>query len=171
MSLSSSMAWRKKNPERWAEVQREYRRKRIAQNPDWARERLKEWRKKNPEKVSAALKRYAKKNPEKISTLKRAWAKENPEASRIKCARRRAAQKASPENSFTRSDWSDLLMAFGNACFYCGVSGRLTIDHVQPLSKGGAHARHNIVPACKSCNSKKSAMDVQEFMSRTVGSA
>ena len=31
----------------------------------------------------------------------------------------------------------------------------LTVDHVVPLSKEGKHDIENIVPACKSCNSKK----------------
>ena len=32
---------------------------------------------------------------------------------------------------------------------------RLTMDHITPISKGGAHTASNIVPACQSCNSKK----------------
>ncbi len=43
-------------------------------------------------------------------------------------------------------------------CYYCGASvGRdaLTMDHIVPYSRGGRSAKGNIVPACKSCNSKK----------------
>ena len=32
---------------------------------------------------------------------------------------------------------------------------KLEQEHVIPLSKGGALTLHNIVPACRSCNSKK----------------
>ena len=30
-----------------------------------------------------------------------------------------------------------------------------TLDHVTPLSKGGAHVIENLVPACRPCNSSK----------------
>jgi hypothetical protein len=33
----------------------------------------------------------------------------------------------------------------------------VTWDHVQPLSKGGAHTLSNLKPSCRSCNSRKSA--------------
>ena len=45
-----------------------------------------------------------------------------------------------------------------NTCQYCGKKKRkdkLTIDHVIPLSKGGAHGPENIVTACRPCNSRK----------------
>lgn len=40
------------------------------------------------------------------------------------------------------------------SCTYCGGPGG-TVDHVIPLSRGGAHAEGNLVPACKPCNSSK----------------
>ena len=40
-------------------------------------------------------------------------------------------------------------------CQYCGTSGRLTVDHVMPRSRGGRSAWDNIVTACAPCNLKK----------------
>jgi 5-methylcytosine-specific restriction endonuclease McrA len=40
-------------------------------------------------------------------------------------------------------------------CQYCGTRKDLTLDHVIPSSKGGAHAWNNLVTACKRCNAKK----------------
>jgi len=34
---------------------------------------------------------------------------------------------------------------------------RLTLDHVIPLKQHGPHDIENIVPACRSCNSRKGA--------------
>ena len=46
---------------------------------------------------------------------------------------------------------------FGNCCAYCGCAGDMEIEHVVPISRGGAHDISNIVPACAPCNSSKSA--------------
>ncbi|MDX1958579.1 MAG: HNH endonuclease [Leptospiraceae bacterium] len=43
-------------------------------------------------------------------------------------------------------------------CHYCRnkfLPEELTMDHLIPLSKGGKSIRANLVPSCKSCNSKK----------------
>jgi len=44
---------------------------------------------------------------------------------------------------------------FGNCCAYCGDGGDMQIEHLEPISKGGAHDIGNIVPACASCNTNK----------------
>ena len=44
---------------------------------------------------------------------------------------------------------------FGNCCAYCGGNGDMQIEHLEPISKGGAHDIGNIVPACASCNTNK----------------
>lgn len=40
-------------------------------------------------------------------------------------------------------------------CQYCGSKHKLTLDHVNPRSKGGKHTWDNVVTACESCNSRK----------------
>lgn len=40
-------------------------------------------------------------------------------------------------------------------CQYCGERRELTIDHVQPVSRGGRHAWDNVVAACGPCNCRK----------------
>lgn len=41
-------------------------------------------------------------------------------------------------------------------CQYCGKEGRhLTLDHVVPRYRGGAHTWENLVSACASCNRRK----------------
>ena len=46
-------------------------------------------------------------------------------------------------------------------CYYCGshVAHReLTMDHLVPLTRGGRSTKDNLVPCCKSCNTKKKSM-------------
>jgi 5-methylcytosine-specific restriction endonuclease McrA len=50
-------------------------------------------------------------------------------------------------------------------CVYCGNSHlkSLTLDHVIPQSKGGANAWDNLVTACRSCNSEKADLTLEEY--------
>ena len=54
-----------------------------------------------------------------------------------------------------------------NRCWYCGEDlsgGRMTIDHVQPRSRGGARkCITNLVPACAACNEDKADMTLDEY--------
>ena len=52
----------------------------------------------------------------------------------------------------------------GDRCYYCGQKCNLTLDHFEPLSKGGAHCVSNFVFCCFSCNSRKRDLDPFEFM-------
>ena len=50
-------------------------------------------------------------------------------------------------------------------CQYCGgIPGRaqLTVDHVLPRSRGGAHDWTNLATACKRCNQKKGSNTPEE---------
>jgi 5-methylcytosine-specific restriction endonuclease McrA len=51
----------------------------------------------------------------------------------------------------------------GWCCVYCGRSTRdLTLDHVMPRHRGGAHTWENLVSACKPCNHKKAGRTPSE---------
>jgi len=59
--------------------------------------------------------------------------------------------------------WQKSLRKFtGKSCIYCGEKSE-SIDHVLPRSKGGLSITENCVPACLSCNEKKSSKDVFEW--------
>ena len=40
-------------------------------------------------------------------------------------------------------------------CAYCGSEHKLTIDHIQPRSKGGTDFTKNCLCACHKCNQDK----------------
>lgn len=48
-------------------------------------------------------------------------------------------------------------------CAYCG-NPMQAIDHVVPLRHGGLHRWDNLAPACASCNTRKSARPLLEFL-------
>jgi 5-methylcytosine-specific restriction endonuclease McrA len=50
-------------------------------------------------------------------------------------------------------------------CVYCGCSTPklLTLDHVIPQSKGGKDSWDNLVTACRTCNSEKSDLTLEEY--------
>ena len=45
-----------------------------------------------------------------------------------------------------------------HVCGYCGeqfAESELTVEHIQPVSRGGRHEWTNVVTACRSCNTRK----------------
>jgi 5-methylcytosine-specific restriction endonuclease McrA len=55
-----------------------------------------------------------------------------------------------------------ILRRWKSRCCYCEATAT-HLDHVHPLSKGGADAEHNIVPACRTCNLRKGAKTLAEW--------
>jgi len=87
--------------------------------------------------------------------------KEGPDRGYVRKAQRRGA-----DGSHTAAEWQARLEEFDYRCAYCGrKGGRLTRDHVVPLSRGGSDSIKNIVPACRKCNGRKRDLTLDEWMS------
>jgi 5-methylcytosine-specific restriction endonuclease McrA len=85
-----------------------------------------------------------------------AWYAAHPEVTQTKNALRTARIKGATIRTLTRAEWEEIKAAYHYRCIYCETKpAKLTMDHITPLSKGGIHTKSNVVPACKSCNSKK----------------
>lgn len=86
------------------------------------------------------------------------WQKENSKQFYANTGSRHRAQKLGAIANFGLAQWEHLKALFGHRCAYCHQQlSSLEQDHVRPLSKGGSHTTDNIVPACRSCNARKSA--------------
>lgn len=110
---------------------RAYHRERRANDPDFA------------------ARKYAK---------SREWFKANPEAARVFASNRRKSKRAG--NGFSRQDVKYCLRRQGNRCAEPScrvVLEKYHVDHVMPLSLGGAHDKTNIQCLCVSCNLQKAA--------------
>ncbi|MGW9399342.1 HNH endonuclease [Streptomyces sp. NPDC055642] len=119
-------------------------------------ERLQEWQAAYRERNRLAL----------AEKTKREYAK-NPLLWKNARDRRRARiRSAADTRTVSSRDWRRMLLAYDNRCAYCDASGELTMDHVIPISRGGRHAIGNLVPACATCNLRKSAMFLVEWKLR-----
>ncbi len=99
------------------------------------------------------------------------WRKENPDKALINkrvSTYKRRLRKLSVLGSHTHNEWLDLLEQFEGLCAYCKIHLATTKDHVVPISKNGTDNIDNILPACKSCNSRKSNMPLEVFIKRMV---
>lgn len=129
-----------------------------------ARSQINRWARKiaNPEREKALrhkqnAKHYAN-NREKCIALAGAWAKANPDKVAVRRQKRRVEKYGNTQidRLLTATEWTETKEYFDHRCAYCGRQPeKLTIDHIVPLSRGGAHTKENIVPACRSCNSSK----------------
>lgn len=136
------------------------------------------WRKAHPERSRQYTRAWRERNIESRRLYDHTYAQANPDKIREKGARRRARERNAPVNDFTAKQWRAMCKAAGYLCAYCRQKFSfkdLTQDHITPLSKGGAHTLSNIIPACRSCNSRKHTKDVlapvQPFLLLDEGAA
>lgn len=110
------------------------------------------YRQENSKKIREKDRRYYQKNLEKIQAARRQWRQENPEKARVAEHKRRANKAKVPQIPY---DFKAIRAHYGNICLRCKRPKDLTIDHVLPISRGGADTSENIQPLCQSCNSAK----------------
>lgn len=97
--------------------------------------------------------RYAK-NPQMLESRKR-WQKLHPECGR-QLAHRRIARIRQIPGSHTSAQWLELCATFANRCVCCGKAGKLTRDHIIPVTdKRSSNDIENLQPLCFSCNAAK----------------
>ena len=118
----------------------------------------------NKEEIVGKKRAYYAANKEKIAAYDRSRAKANPERIREK-GRRRRAMKLEVNENYTKEDEAFTKNLFDHACFNCGSTENLTVDHYRPLSKGNALTLTNAIILCTSCNSSKNNKDPEQFFS------
>lgn len=149
---------------------REQGRARYRANPEAGRAASAKWREKNREKSLEANRAAYRRNAEKVAAYHKRRYEENPELYRAKASnwakshreqaneakRRRKQRKKGLPGSHTVAEWKALCAKFGNRCVCCGEKGKLTRDHVIPVTKpGSSDFIENIQPLCQKCNCNK----------------
>ncbi len=175
MARKRMAKWRQEHPDEVRERSRIAGRRALAsmtpEQKKLSTQRSREWKKAHPVETSAAIRRYTEKhlerirekgrqyvarNPERIARNSREWRQANPDKHMLKEQRRRARIREAPGDGVTGEQWRELRDSYLGMCAYCYRRGvPLTMDHIDPLSRGGAHDVSNIAPACQSCNASK----------------
>jgi 5-methylcytosine-specific restriction endonuclease McrA len=63
----------------------------------------------------------------------------------------------------------EILRRDDSRCQYCGTESKeLTIDHIEPRYRGGAHSWENLVAACPQCNRKKGGRKLAQTKMRLL---
>lgn len=103
------------------------------------------------------------------------WRKNNPEKMRqqaIATSRKRRARikGAVVVETIKAAHVREMLRVQAGLCFYCHVEmDRPTLDHIQPITKGGHHSLDNVVMACGDCNRRKGNKDPFQFLRQMQG--
>jgi 5-methylcytosine-specific restriction endonuclease McrA len=185
---AGKVRWRKANPEkvkahkladqqrRDADTQRRARHL-AAKTADYLAniERYKAYARKyeaeNREKVRANHRAMVERNREYYNKKSREWSKANPDKRKAMTAKRRALER-SAAGSCTIADIQAIHAAQNGCCAYCrkklafAGNRNCCVDHIVPLARGGTNDRRNLQILCRSCNSKKWALDPIEFAQR-----
>jgi 5-methylcytosine-specific restriction endonuclease McrA len=138
---------------KWREGNREYNKERLAK---WDREN----RDKRVERLR--VRSMTEEQRQRKNFLMRQWRKNNPERTREFDNSKRAKRRGA-EGKFTNAEWKAIVNHFSGRCVYCGDKGKMTVEHIVPLSRGGRNNIQNIVPACLNCNCSKNSKTVKEW--------
>lgn len=105
-------------------------------------------------------------NRDRSSASNRRWRVENKATKLRMIKQRRYASEAGAVGGSTIEDVFTIYKTQLGLCYYCdeSLSGKYTIDHKIPLSRGGSNWPYNLCLACRSCNSSKKNKTVQEFL-------
>jgi 5-methylcytosine-specific restriction endonuclease McrA len=181
--LAVCRAWREANPEKCKERNAKYRR---GPHADEQRARVRiasaRWRESDAGKI--ALKRYAEKDKAGGFARKAKWRREHPDRCLVYVKRWQAkhpervteisAKKRAVRRSATIGDRKALSLFYKKArtveeipCYWCRdmtAPGWRHVDHIIPLSRGGAHSIENLAVSCAPCNRQKHCKLPNEFM-------
>jgi 5-methylcytosine-specific restriction endonuclease McrA len=157
----------------------------YAKNPQPAKERASKWYTANHERALAYRRErrathreqlnreaaeYRERNRDAINSKIRAYKREvyfpaNRDKYRVwDLARRARKQQAS--GAHTAAEINALYERQHGRCAYCGceLNGKYEVDHVIPLSRGGANDATNLALACRTCNRSKGTRLLSEWL-------
>lgn len=152
-------------PHRDPERRRAYGREWMRLNAAKAREAMRRWRAAHREVDRLRKRDHYAANSERLIARSVEYARQHPDVVRALRHKRRG-RELEAEGSFTAEEWRQLKADYEQRCGYCGLEKPLEPDHRVPLVRGGSNLIANIIPSCRSCNSRKYRLTEQEFRVR-----
>ena len=120
----------------------------------------KKYNKDNAEKLYENKKAKYASNPELQAKYNKKWKENNPENVAATEHRRRARKASNGVNLVTAAEIAAII---AQPCMACDAPAPSTIEHLIPISRGGAHSVGNLAPLCQPCNSSKNDMTWAEW--------
>lgn len=127
---------------------------RRAADPETFRSRNRDYYAANRDEIIDRRVDYGKDNPDKVNAI----------------AKAKLDREAEAEGYYTEEDVLRILISQDYLCAGCGkdIRTRYTADHIIPVPRGGSNWPSNIQCLCRSCNSSKGTMTMDEWMARRV---
>lgn len=167
--------WHEANKDTARQRGRERQRQLRQENPEAVRATKKQWRAANKERVKitdrasrlrnatgqkAIQKRWRERNPDRHRELNRRWHAANLETVRLQKRATELVRRAKKAAVFVeRVDAATVFERDRGVCGICHLSvdrdGQWHVDHIVPISKGGAHSYANVQLAHGRCNCSK----------------
>lgn len=98
---------------------------------------------------------------------RRAYRHENPDQRRLWSKRRSRRMRDQSDGSLTRGVLVRLYGQATSKCPYCTTTlkkGNRSLDHIEPLSKGGCHSLSNVIVCCRDCNTRKRDREFADWL-------
>jgi 5-methylcytosine-specific restriction endonuclease McrA len=126
------------------------------------------WRTNNIGRENAARRLWHAANPKRAAAYYAKYSRAHPDKCRQKCAKRRALKRACSigDTKEVQAFYRLVREADVAKCYWCGQSvakRKRHVDHIVPLSRGGAHAVANLCCSCSKCNLRKHNKLPSEF--------
>lgn len=160
--LQQKKSYRQKNLERILKSGRNY----YWNNKDRLNQANREYRTANHQRILLHNRNYYRENAEFCRQISRDYRKRHPEVARQGRQRYYARKAKCVHEPFTVEQLRSHIAKWAGSCAYCGSFQAKTLDHLVSISKQGAHALSNLVPACQSCNSSKQEFDAWDWYTR-----
>lgn len=165
-AISRSNKWRNDNPNGRRESRRYRKEKNLFENAAMIAASRKEAVLESIRKREIRIEhRKSQDEIERRRLLNMAWVNNNYER-RLEIARHsaavRRARKLSANGSYTQHEARDLFNKQHGRCANCNVRLKMKtahLDHIFPISNGGANDIANLQWLCRACNCRKSAKD------------
>lgn len=146
---------------------------RAVQNPErraTIRSAVRGYYQANKARLAEAGKRWEEKNRAKVREAKRRYeATERGQDVKRHSRHLRRARLGGVLSTADMAARARILKAAAGICAYCTRPGKLTLDHIYPIARGGIDDAGNMAAACSTCNASKAARDPIAWASRRFG--